>query len=265
MYEGKFQKQVENRQPSDKAEAQEKIKAETLKNVIDIHKYEGIIQYTQIPNVESLLTKDIKAAGSWRWGSRGRMTKGRGGSFEIHLTSKNNEVPFLEWDKLSFSEQGQIAIIFDMSILEQNQIDIRPVQEDSNGSYVDPKIPYDQIRELCKIGYDHFVASGQVIPKEAIKGFVISPHAGHMERKKGAIDRLIKKGAPLIATNEEKIMEISHDQAIRLLFKRMNRQLEICPESAHFVPLYDYNGDVLWPDKINHDEINSRRIVPRKI
>ena len=70
MNEIKFQRQIENGQIQNKSEIQEKLKAEILKDVIDIHKYEGVVQYTQIPNVERLLMEDIVAAGSPRWGSR---------------------------------------------------------------------------------------------------------------------------------------------------------------------------------------------------
>ena len=54
----------------------------------------------------------------------------------------------------------------------------------------------------------------------------------------------------------KKIITISHEQAIKLLSKRMDRQLEKHAKSIHFVPLYDYNGDVIWPANINHEDIN---------
>jgi hypothetical protein len=224
------------------------IKTEILEKVIDIQKYEGIVQYTQVPNVESLLLHDVEASGSRRWGSKGRMTKGRMGSFTINLTTKNGERTFLEWDKLSNSDQGQIAILFDLSILEQNGIRLQTIGFDPDGSaYIEEnEWGYEDIQQLIDTGCDHFVVDGQVIPKEAIIGLVLSPHEGSLERRRRAIDR----------DETENIMSISHDQAVTLLTKRMERQLALNSDSAHFVPLYDYNGDVLWPEKVSHDSLN---------
>ncbi len=247
MNEGKFQDKLEQKYLN----RSEEIRLEVMKNVIDIHRYEGLIQYTQVPNIESLLMNDIKASGSPGWGSKGRMTKGRMGSFEIYLTSKKKESSFLEWEKLTYSKEGQVAILLDISVLEKNRINISTIgHDDPYGlGYIEQNVySYNDIRELIEADCDIFVIEDQSIPKEAVMGFVLSPNDGHIERKRDAIDD----------KNEDQIMRISHNQAVELLYKRMERQLRLNPESAHFVPLYDYNGDILWPEKVSYNKIRKK-------
>ncbi|MEK7496300.1 MAG: hypothetical protein AAB657_00160 [Patescibacteria group bacterium] len=167
-------------------ETHDKLKKEILKNVINIQKYEGLIHYTQLPNVEALLTQDLKVHSSSIWGAKGMIATKKIGTQDVNLASKNYNASFIEWKKLSHSNNGQVAIIFDMPFLEKNQIDIRPVQYegdssfDSWGGYTEDRIiSYNEIMELCRVGYGHFIVNeGQSIPKEAIKGFVLSPYDG---------------------------------------------------------------------------------------
>jgi len=225
-------------------EAIEKIVDEHL---IDVEAYEGIMQYTQVANISSILSEGIKVKGTRRWGTSGRIVKHYNSGSGIYLTHKNRKDSFKNWmDGLPWSNAGPIAILFRPKTIDK--LDIIECIQDPDGSYPSEKFTDKDKKILTeRDGEITLNADNRSIDKQDIEAFVLSPVDSTLERR--AHDYLKAKGS---------LIKITADQLRVIAINRLDR-LSKSKGEKNLVPIYNSDGDMIWPKQISHEEV--RRLI----
>lgn len=261
-------KTIVSKTPEEKERIQ-KIK----RKIIDIHKYQGIIQHTQIPNLANILIEGIKrgkdtiqtrsvAKSGWT-GTRGGL--GSETSWLTFITTKTSS--FHNWTNIPWDEAGPLALLF--AIHKSDNIGITDVICD-----VDKKIPLDLIHKYGFVNlYDYLkflknkdskyealsISTSSLIPSESIIGIIISPKTYKLETTNKNVllsKSVINQDRIFITIPTHKTAEFTANRLYRLFYKKPD---------THLVPLYDHLGNVLWPEKIPYEEVQKMVITKTKL
>lgn len=223
-------------------------KVEKIKEqIIDIEKYKGLIQHTQLANIEGIIIDGIRRGKDTRekrrWGYAGRL--GGLGSHSGWATLVGKNSSFREWENIPWSDAGPLALLFDLKKIEtihfidhydRKQRRYRPI---TLADFVSSRLDTD-IEEID--------LGDTVIPGTAIMGIVVSPKESKVEITKK------KDYDPYYTEGKAKFKIITPKQAAEIASNRLTRLFNNHPE-AHLVPLYDNKGNVLWPEKIPSEKI----------
>jgi len=280
-------------------EEEQKDRIEKIKEkIIDLKKYRGFTHFTQLGNLEGILTQGltvgkyhwIKEKKKRRWGYEGELgSYGGGDSSAISLSYLGVDNPFSPGGKVSmFSEAGPVGLIFDTSEIPDylasstfpgdfnhlnNDLyrrENKDWEEYERRKKIISGLGYDipgpgytgggygnwrtlKLKEWARIADavggnlgDIEIRQGKVqpeisIPKTSIEGLVLNYISSSLKRRKA-------KGK-----KDAEYMRVTAEQSLAIAQNRLSRSLRD-PES-NVVPLYDREGDVLWPEYIPYEKV----------
>lgn len=243
---------------------EEKERVQKIKRkIIDIHKYQGIIQHTQITNLANILIEGIKrgkntmqtrSVAKLGWaGTRGGL--GSESSWLTFITTKTSS--FHNWTNIPWDQAGPLTLLF--AIHKSDNISISTVTCD-----VDKQIPLDLIRQYgCVNLYDYLkflknkdskyeaieIPTSSLIPSKSIIGVIVSPKTYKLETTNKNVllsKSVIHQDRVFITIPTHKTAEFTANRLYRLFYKK---------QSINPAPLYDHLGNVLWPEKIPYEEV----------
>ncbi len=90
----------------------------------------------------------------------------------------------------------------------------------------------------------------QLVSREYIDALVLSPMSSGLERK--PLDYLYK----LVSSKDSSTMTIQPEQLVTLVVNRLNRLAK--NGEKNLVPVYDNQGNMLWPEKIPYIKLNEK-------
>lgn len=215
-------------------------------HLIDIHSYSGLMHYTQISNIDSILREGVKAKGTKGWGTFGVQTKNKNTDIGLYLTHKNNNQRFSDWKSLPWNSAGPVAILFKPSVI--NDIELSEAISEPDGSYsveLDDRDKKDLVERDGAITLH--TREKHEISNDEIEALVLSPESHSLERHKGDFLK-----------HKDKLIVISPDQLKSITINRLNRLANNKNGDKNLVPVYDSDGNILWPEFISYDEIKKR-------
>lgn len=215
-----------------------------IKNrLLNINAYRGLMQYTQIANIESVINDGLSHGAAKRWGAKGRLVKYKTGAAGIYLTYKDAESNFEDWESLPWHTTGPVAILFKKDLIRK--LDLVYIQEDPDGAYEEEITQRDiDLMETMESGDRSTLRTNPdaIISPNEILAFVLSPLPSTIDRR-----------ANIFGNHEDKL-DITPLQAEELIINRLNRAVEQNPK-GEVIPLYDNHGNMLWPKNIPHEQI----------
>jgi hypothetical protein len=215
------------------------------KQIIDIEAYKGLIQFTQVANIENILTDGLRHGDSTvvkrKWGFGGRLSVGEAGGHVLCLTIAGRNTSFRKWKNVPWWFTGNVILPIDYKRIDPLLIkdDYKLIESAKDTDVAiglsGPREPEIQI----------FPNSDTVIPKESVLGLIISPDSHKLQRRKGE------------ETDHEYSLDLTAEHTEKMVIHRMDRLLRQNRDS-HLVPVYDHNGNVIWPERIPYDEVRQR-------
>jgi len=236
--------------PEEQKERIEKIKEE----VIDVESYKGIVHLTQIPNLRGLLTfglqTNLSTAEKRKWGYSGFLGGVPHRNDNIYLTILGGDASVRSWKNIPWSGTEQVVLFFRNNIgkvlHDQYNAGKLHTQNIAGGLLSGEKLTEAQalntVLENPELFYHHTQTFNTPeislmncgLSKEYISGLILSPETRELQRKYN--QRWFRPKDPK-----------------GLAIARLSRMIK--DPNAHLVPLYDHEGNVLWPEYIPYEKV----------